>query len=87
MSHGLRPCSCRRPAELIPDSVDLRPRMPPVYDQGETSSCTAQVGAALMQSLDARFEPSRLFLYLLELHEQGLAGRDEIGRASCRERV
>ena len=30
----------------LPQKVDLRPEMPPVYDQGELGSCTANAGGA-----------------------------------------
>jgi len=35
----------------LPSFVDLRKHLPPVFDQGETNSCGAQSGAALMQFL------------------------------------
>jgi len=49
-------------------SIDLRPQMPPVYDQGQTSSCVAHATAAafqysrMAQSLP-NWIPSRLFIY------------------------
>lgn len=52
----------------IPSSIDLRDKMPPVYDQGQLGSCVANaVGAAFQyehvkQGLE-NFPPSRLFLY------------------------
>jgi len=51
--------------------VDLRPYCPPVYDQGDLGSCTANAIAAaiefdrLKQRLDD-FTPSRLFIYYNE---------------------
>lgn len=54
----------------LPPSVDLstRPAMPPVYDQGELGSCTANaIGAAFEYELRrqdlADFTPSRLAIY------------------------
>lgn len=49
-------------------SVDLSPKMPPVYDQGNTSSCTGNGVAACVEYLRLcqglrDFTPSRLFLY------------------------
>jgi C1A family cysteine protease len=49
-------------------SVDLRPRMPPIGDQGQLGSCTAWAStAAYRYELDrqqlADFEPSELFQY------------------------
>ncbi len=55
----------------LPAKVDLRPHCPPVYDQGELGSCTANAIAAAIQ-FDRRkqqlsdFVPSRLFIYYNE---------------------
>jgi C1A family cysteine protease len=55
----------------LPQLVDLRPQCPPVYDQGELGSCTAQAIAGAIefdqgrQGLD-QFVPSRLFIYYNE---------------------
>lgn len=38
-------------AALPPPSIDLRKHLPPVWDQGSTSSCGGQSGAALMSFL------------------------------------
>lgn len=54
--------------ELAPKS-DLRPKMPPVYDQGELGSCTANALAAahqydqIIQGQTSSFIPSRLAIY------------------------
>ena len=56
----------------LPPSVDLRPGCPPVYDQGQLGSCTANAIAAAMQFEQIRqkthtsFAPSRLFIYYNE---------------------
>jgi len=56
----------------LPPSVDLRAACPPVYDQGELGSCTANGIAALIQfdrlkqHQDPDFVPSRLFIYYNE---------------------
>ena len=56
----------------LPPSADLRPQCPPVYDQGQLGSCTANsIGAAIQfdrmkQSLQPNFIPSRLFIYYNE---------------------
>lgn len=47
----------------LPRTVDLRRRMPPVYDQGNLGSCTAMVFVAAIQFQDPTFFGSRLFLY------------------------
>jgi C1A family cysteine protease len=56
----------------LPASVDLRPQMPPVYDQGNIGSCTAQALGALLQYDEIKQNkgnkntPSRLFIYYNE---------------------
>lgn len=53
----------------LPTSVDLRDQCPPIYDQGQLGSCTANgIGAAFQferakQKLTPDFIPSRLFIY------------------------
>lgn len=56
---------------VLPTSVDLRSKMPPVYDQGQLGSCTANAIAgaleyALMKEAMTDFVPSRLFIYYNE---------------------
>jgi len=61
----------------LPPSVDLRSGMPPIYDQGQLGSCTANaIGAAveylyMKQPSVPPFTPSRLFLYYNERVEEG----------------
>ncbi len=55
----------------LPTMVDLRPKCPPVYDQGQLGSCTANaIGGAFefeqMKQALAPFTPSRLFIYYTE---------------------
>src|SRR5262249_51216165 len=55
----------------LPNKVDLRPQCPPVYDQGQLGSCTANaIGAALqfdqIKQGQQSFAPSRLFIYYNE---------------------
>jgi C1A family cysteine protease len=56
---------------VLPASVDLRAQCPPVYDQGQLGSCTANALAAAIEC-DRRkqeladFTPSRLFIYYNE---------------------
>ena len=58
-------------AGFLPAKVDLRPLCPPVYDQGQLGSCTANAIAGaiefdrLKQKLND-FSPSRLFIYYNE---------------------
>lgn len=55
----------------LPKVVDLRPKMPPVYDQGDLGSCTGNAIAGAIQYQRAvdylpDFVPSRLFIYYNE---------------------
>lgn len=55
------------PIEL-PEMVDLRAQCPPIYDQGELGSCTANAMGAAFQFEQIKqgkenFIPSRLFIY------------------------
>ncbi|HMF11082.1 MAG TPA: C1 family peptidase [Gemmataceae bacterium] len=56
----------------LPEKVDLRPQCPPVYNQGELGSCTANALAAAVQFGELKekqkspFAPSRLFIYYNE---------------------
>jgi len=58
----------RLSVEDIPNSIDLRDAssMPPVYDQGDIGSCTAQVLCAAFAFEHPNFLGSRLFLYYNE---------------------
>ena len=52
--------------------VDLRPRMPPVYDQGQLGSCTANALCAALQYVHPAMPMgSRLFLYYNERRMEG----------------
>ena len=65
----------------LPQSVDLSSKCPPVYDQGNIGSCTANaIGAAIefdqmKQGLPA-FVPSRLFIYYNERVLEGTVDQD-----------
>jgi C1A family cysteine protease len=65
----------------LPPSADLRSQCPPVYDQGQLGSCTANaIGAAvefdrLKQKL-SDFVPSRLFIYYNERVIEGTVRSD-----------
>jgi C1A family cysteine protease len=65
----------------LPPSVDLRSECPPVYDQGQLGSCTANgIGGAI--EFDQRkqgtreFTPSRLFIYYNERVIEGTVSQD-----------
>lgn len=58
-------------AVALPAQVDMRPNCPPVYDQGQLGSCTANAIAAAIQFDQKKeglpeFTPSRLFIYYNE---------------------
>ena len=67
---------------VLPTLVDLRDKMPPIYDQGTLGSCTANALGAAFQSEQIKLNkpnwiPSRLFIYYNErviektVHEDG----------------
>jgi len=65
----------------IPKKVDLRDQMPPIYDQGQLGSCTAQALAAAFdfnrQKQGVPFmDPSRLFIYWNERELEGTVDVD-----------
>lgn len=67
----------------LPAAVDLStdPAMPPVYNQAQIGSCTANAIAAafqyaLRQEALADFAPSRLFIYYNERAMEGTVGSD-----------
>jgi C1A family cysteine protease len=66
----------------LPPSSDLRPDCPPVYDQGQLGSCTANaIGAAIefdqmKQKLSDVFVPSRLYIYYNERSLEGTVASD-----------
>lgn len=66
----------------LPTAVDLRPLCPPVYDQGDLGSCTANALAAadqfdqLRQDSPNPFVPSRLFIYYEERKIEGTIDSD-----------
>jgi hypothetical protein len=56
-------------AGVLPANVDLRAQCPPVYDQGQPGSCTANAIAGaiqfeqMKQKLAQTFTPTHLFIY------------------------
>jgi C1A family cysteine protease len=67
--------------EALPPSADLRAQCPPVYDQEQIGSCTANaIGGAFefetMKQGLADFMPSRLFIYYNERAMEGNTGTD-----------
>lgn len=64
------------PPPVRPLLVNLKPGCPPIYDQGDLGSCTAQAIAAAVSFERHRqglsyFEPSRLFIYYNERALEG----------------
>ncbi len=65
----------------LPPAQDLRPSMPPVYDQGQLGSCTGNAIAGAMEYERDRqglvdFIPSRLFVYYNERALEGTVSSD-----------
>jgi C1A family cysteine protease len=65
----------------LPTSVDLRPKCPPVYNQGQLGCCTGNgIAAAIefdqMKLGKKSFVPSRLFIYYNERVMEGTVSTD-----------
>ncbi len=66
----------------LPGAADLRPWCPPIEDQGQLGSCTAQAGVGLVEyfqirSFGTHIDASRLFLYKATrnlMHQAGDTG-------------
>jgi C1A family cysteine protease len=74
----------------VPASVDLRPKCPPVQDQGQLGSCTANAIAGHLdfnrkKQGEAFMTPSRLFIYYNERQDDGTVKED--AGSSIRESV
>ena len=74
---------------VLPPVVDLRPAMPPIYDQQSLGSCTSNAIAGLLQFTMIKehwkatplvknhiFTPSRLFIYYNERNMEGTISED-----------
>jgi C1A family cysteine protease len=70
------------PPRTLPKSVSLRKQMPPVYDQGQLGSCTANSIGAILQLNQLKQKepdaatPSRLFIYYNERLMEGTVNED-----------
>lgn len=68
--------------QVLPPRVDLRPKCPPVVDQGQLGSCTANALAGavgftqMKEGLRLVFAPSRLFIYYNERAMEGTVNSD-----------
>jgi len=77
-----RYAAARATVAQLPPRVDLTAQCPPVYDQGQLGSCTANaIGAAFefeqdKQSRPSDFMPSRLFIYYNERTIENTVGSD-----------
>lgn len=61
----------------LPPSVDLSHKCPPIYDQGQLGSCTANaIAAAIEFEQRKKFVPSRLFIYYNERAMEGTIKSD-----------
>lgn len=74
----------------IPSTIDLRTHMPPIYDQGQLGSCTANAVAAALDyqrvhQAEPLINPSRLFIYYNERKDQKTVKEDS--GATIRESV
>lgn len=66
----------------LPECIDLRKWCPPIFDQGNLGSCTANAGVGLLEYIEIKtkgkyIDASRLFLYKVTrnlMHETGDAG-------------
>jgi C1A family cysteine protease len=66
---------------LLPSSVDLRSSMPPIYEQGDLGSCTANAIASALdyergRQAESFMTPSRLFIYYNERVDEGTVSSD-----------
>lgn len=69
--------------KTLPDEFDISGEMPPIYDQGELGSCTANAIGAAVQYQQIRQNiaegmnvPSRLFIYYAEREIEGTVSYD-----------
>jgi C1A family cysteine protease len=73
--------SSKKTLAEMPLKIDLTPNMPPVYDQGQLGSCTANAIAGAFEFLLPKekkedFTPSRLFIYYNERAKEGTVNED-----------
>lgn len=63
---------------VLPQSFDLRPNCPPIYDQGNQGSCTSNAGCACRSMLanNPNLYLSRAFLYYQERTLEGTTSKD-----------
>lgn len=70
-------------AVKLPASADLRPSCPPVMDQGDIGSCTANSSSSAMAFLEHQGQKddlfSRLFIYAMTRHLEGTPLSEDSG--------
>jgi len=70
------------PLKTLPQTVSLRKQMPPVYDQGQLGSCTANSIGSILEFNEMKQKekdaatPSRLFIYYNERAMEGTIRQD-----------
>lgn len=79
--HRDRVFTVAAPQTALPAHTDLRGSCPPIYDQGNLGSCTANaiagaIGFDQKKQGIVQFAPSRLFLYYNERAMEGTTGSD-----------
>lgn len=62
--------------KIFPSKVDLRLKCPPIYDQGQLGSCTANAIAGNIGFIQNFFMASRLFIYYNERTLEGTTKTD-----------
>jgi C1A family cysteine protease len=67
---------CGLHSTTLPSLIDLRLKCPPVYDQGNLGSCTANGIAAAIEFVQPGVMPSRLFIYYNERVIEGCQDQD-----------
>lgn len=81
LQHKQPPPPVPYPEPVIPTSIDLRSQCPPIVDQGQLGSCTANALAGALGFLESKdgltVKPfSRLFIYYNERVSEGSVGSD-----------
>lgn len=70
------------PPKTLPPELSLRAQMPPVYDQGQLGSCTANAIGGILEFNELKQKerdaavPSRLFIYYNERVMEGTVAQD-----------
>jgi C1A family cysteine protease len=66
------------PQAKLPKSVDLRSQCPPIFDQGQLGSCSANAGCASIATLLKKptLTLSRLYMYYREREKEGTISQD-----------